>query len=219
MNLENFLTQGLYLVGTSDPKILIILFLACFISEVVGISVPYLLETILVVAGYQFSIGVLSFWSLILLVLMAQVGRQSGALTLYAISRSGSTLLIKYVNRLKPKKGIQTLPLKLFHITDRLSPFSVALGRFLWLRIPLTLILGAQGKLMALMLGVLISSLIYECTYLTLGAVVGTTTALKPLQMLLYSLAGLTVMYGITFAIRQLIGLIRRRQMATHSNP
>lgn len=42
--------------------------------------------------------------------------------------------------------------------------------------------------------------------YSALGAVVGTTIALKPIHLLPYLLAGLTVIYGIGFAIRRLIG-------------
>lgn len=162
--------------------------------------------------GYQFSVRVLPLFDLMLLVLTAQAGRQTGALTLYHISRSGSTLLTKYKGYFKVKTDINDAPLfKLFRKINILSPFSVALGRLLWLRIPLTLMLGAQRKLKVLLLGVSLSSLVYDGIYIALGAIVGTTTALESIRLVPYFLAGLTVMYGITFAIKRLISSLTKR--------
>ena len=213
MNLTEFFSQGLNLAGTFNTTIVAFLFLLCLIGEVVGLSVPYLLETTWLLVGYQFSARVLSFLDLMLLVLTAQAGRQAGALALYHIGRSGSTLLTKYKYYFKLKIDINgALPFELFRKINIMSPFSVALGRLLWLRIPLTLILGAKRKLKVLLLGVSLSSLVYDGIYIALGAIVGTTTALEPIRLVLYFLAGLTVMYGVTFAIRRLIGSLTNRR-------
>ena len=212
MNLAEFLSQGLSLVGTFNPKIVVFLFLLCLIGEVVGLSVPYLLETTWLLVGYQLSTRVLSLPDLMLLVLTAQAGRQTGALVLYHIGSSGSTLLTKYKNYFKLKIDINdSPPFKLFRKINVLSPFSVALGRLLWLRIPLTLILGTKRKLKVLLLGVSLSSLVYDGIYIALGAIVGTATALEPIRLILYFLVGLTIMYGVTFAIRRLIGSLTHR--------
>ncbi|MDO8687824.1 MAG: hypothetical protein Q7K41_04465 [Dehalococcoidales bacterium] len=231
MNLAEFFAQGLTLVSTSNPKIIVFLFLLCLIGETAGLFVPYLLETIWLLVGYQFSVRVLSLPDLLLIALAAQVGRLAGALILYQISASGSTLLAKYQNyflkyqnffrkyqiffRMKAQVN-DTMLFKVFRKINLSSPFAVALGRLLWLRIPLTLILGAQHKLKALILGVSLSTFIYDAIYIAMGAIIGTTTVLDPVHLILYSLAGLTAMYGILFAIRRLVsGLTRRRQLET----
>ena len=211
----DFLSQGLNFVSAFNAKIVIFLFLICFIGELAGIFVPYLLETTWLVAGYQTSKGILPVWSLILLLIAAQLGRELGALALYGLVRSGSDLVTKYNNRFRLKMDLkETPPFKLFHKVNLLSPFSVALGRLLWLRIPLTLVLGAQRKLKVLSIGVAISTLIYDATYTILGAVVGTTVALDPIHVLPYFLVGLTVVYGIGFAIRHLINSFTHRREA-----
>ena len=219
MNITEFFSQGLTLIGTFDPKVLVFLFLLCFIGEATGFFVPYLFEATWLMIGFQVSQGVLSPLNLTLLLLTCIVGRQTGALCLDYISRSGNALFTKYRDRMIPRIDIiNASPLRMFRKIDiTSSPFSVALGRLLWLRIPLTLILGAKRKLKVLMLGVAISSLVYEAIYLILGAIVGTTIKLEPVSLILYSLAALTVIYVVTFAIRRLISSLtkRRRAVAT----
>lgn len=215
MNLTDFFSQGLTLIGPFDIKVIVFLFLLCLIGEAAGLFVPYLFETTWLLIGFQFSQRVLSPVYLVLLLLTCIAGRQTGALGLYYISRSGSTLITKYTDHFKKKIDLNdALPLKLFRKIDILSsPFSVALGRLLWLRMPLTLILGAKRKWKVLMLGVAISSLIYEGIYVTLGAIIGTTVKLEPIGLILYFVATLTAIYVVTFAIRRLIiSLAKRRQ-------
>jgi membrane-associated protein len=74
----------------------------------------------------------------------------------------------------------------------------------IWLRIPITLILGAKRQLKTLSLGILLASLVWDGMYICLGAVVGAHAALKPAQMIIYSLIGLTVLYAVSFAVRHL---------------
>lgn len=217
MNLTEFFSQGLALVGSFNPKIMVFLFLLCLIGEAIGLFVPYLFETTWLLVGYQLSQKVLSPLDFTLLLLTSLAGRETGALILYQLSRSGSALLAKYQDRFKPKANIvNTLPDRLLRKVDILSsPFKVALGRLLWLRIPLTLLLGAKGKLRVLLFGVAISSLVYDGTYAVLGAIAGTTVAVEPFRLVLYFLAGLTVTYVMTYGIRQLIYCVRRRCQST----
>ncbi len=218
MDWQEFFSQGLSLIGTFNYKIALYLFLVNLIGEALSIFVPYLLEATWIMAGYQFSEGILSFPNLLLLIVVALAGREIGTLFLYGISRSGSKFLKRYTNRFTSKIKSDSLLLRLFRKLNYLSPFSVALGRLIWLRIPLTLILGAEGKLKVLILGVVISSLIYDATYITLGAIVGNATRLEPIYILLYSLAGLTVLYGVTFIVRRLIiSLINRLKVDNSS--
>ena len=214
MNLNDFFSQGLALIGPFDLRVILFLFLLCLIGEAVGLFVPYLFEATWISIGFQFSQRVLSPGYLVLLLLTCIAGREVGALVLYYISRTGGSLLTRYKDHFIPKVELNTsVPVKLFRKIDIMaSPFSVALGRLLWLRIPLTIILGVKRKLKLLLLGVAISSLIYEGIYLALGAIVGTTTKLEPVSLILYSLAALTVIYVVTFAIRRLISSLTKRR-------
>ena len=219
MNLTDFFSQGLSLIGVFDVRVLVFLFLLCLIGEAVGLFVPYLFEATWLLIGFQVSQNVVSPVYLTFLLLTCIAGREVGAVALYRVSGSGSVLLARYRDRFIPSTDIiNTSPLKLFRKIDiTSSPFSVALGRLLWLRIPLTLILGVKRKLKVLLLGVALSSLIYEGIYLTLGAIVGKTAKVEPIQLILYFIATLTVIYVLTFAIRRLISSLtkRRRSAAT----
>jgi membrane protein DedA with SNARE-associated domain len=96
-----------------------------------------------------------------------------------------------------------SLPLRLFRRMNHLSSFSVALGRLLGLRIPLTLTLGAKRQFTLLLFGVMLSSLAWDGIYISLG-IAGGQAVLEPAEMLLYSLVGLTLLYVITFGVRYL---------------
>ena len=214
MNLTEFFSQGLALIGPFDFRVVLFLFLLCFIGEAAGVFVPYLFEATWISIGFQFSQRALSPEYLIVLLATCIIGRELGTLILYFISKSTSVYLIRYTNHfMKRVDAVKTSPLKLFKKIDiTASPFTVALGRLVWLRIPLTLIMGARGKLKTLVIGVAISSLIYEGIYVTLGAVVGNTVKMAPLSLILYSLAALTIIWGATFGIRRLVSIFTRRR-------
>lgn len=206
MNLQDFLQQILTFTGTFNFHLVLFLFIICAIGEF-SISVPYLLETVWLLSGYNLGTGTLSPYQIVLLWLAAQAGRQVGAIALYHVSRLGSTPIMKFYQKHFEAKLSEklsennSLPLKLIRKIDFSSPFSIALGRLFWLRIPITVTLGIKGKRGILSAGVLISSLAWDSVYISIG-VAGGNAILKPTQMILYSLIGLTILYGITFAIR-----------------
>lgn len=218
MSLEEFLSQGLILVGTFNPKIAIFLFLICFIGDA-WISVPYLLETTWLLAGYQLSNGVLSFYHLLLLILASQIGRQAGSIILFYFGRIGSIPFIKYKDRFKigPFKD-NSIAIRMFHKIDISSPFSVAFGRLIGLRIPLALILGAKRKLKIFSLGVLISGLVFDVIYIILGSIFGTVIPLKPIYMFLLFLAVLTIIYLMSFVVRYFITQFLRKRVNNKTN-
>lgn len=211
MKIDNLLQQVYSFSGTPSPELVLALFLICLVGEF-GLTVPYLLETIWLIAGYHIGTGTLSGLEVTLLLLTVQVGRQSGATALYYVARLGSTPL----NRLYQKFGQNNLtekvaayqngPWRLLKKFDLLSPFSVAMGRLLWLRLPLTLALALKKKMATLTAGVLLSGLAWDGVYILVGAVAGKTVALKPAQVLFYSLAGLTAMYLLVFSVKLLFG-------------
>ena len=202
---QAWLNQALGFAGTFSIEMVLVLLVLCIVGEGVGLSVPYLLETIWLMAGYHLVSGTLSVPQLITLLLVAQTGRQGGLLALYYSSRGGSRVFVKAAKRLKWDKPVgKILEWRIGPKVDLLSPFAVALGRLLWMRIPLTLLLGAQNKLRPLLLGAVISSLVYDGTYIIIGAVMGRVTKLQPLQITLLFLAVLTVFWLITFTVRRL---------------
>ena len=220
MNFEQILGEGLRLVSGFTPKIAIFIFVVCFIGEGFIISIPLVFETVWLAAGYQLTVGVLPVPDLVLLMLTGQLGRQAGALVLYTLSRSGTNFFQKFIARRIPRKDQEEdSPLKILRRIDSISPFGVALGRLMWLRIPLTVLLGARKRLKPLMLGILISGTIYEGVYIGLGAVVGTTAKTPTPYVLLYFAGGLTVFYTVAFSVRMLFKTLKRRRAQKNAAP
>ncbi len=215
MNLESFLQQAVTFAGTFNFRLVIILFAICFIGEF-HIAVPYLLETIWLLAGYRAGAGG-SPLDPFLLWLAAQAGRQVGATALFYLARVSSAplkrLFQKYFGDSLPAQmsGNNSMPVRLLRRMKYLSPLSIAMGRLLWMRIPLTLALGIEGRLVPLWIGVALSSLVWDGIYIAIG-IFGGRVELKPTEMLLYSLAGLTVLYALTFIIRRTVRRIVRRR-------
>lgn len=174
-------------------------------------------------AGYNLASGTLSPFHLLLLWLVALMGRESGVLLLFSISRLGSLPLTrlyeKYVEkRLKKFSGNDSwLSRMLPKLESYISPFTIALGRLLGLGTPLTVLLGVKKRYRVLFLGVLLSSLIFDGIFLIMGVVVGVKTMLKPSQMILFSLIGLTVFYLVVFGIRQISKFTKNRLLAKNS--
>ncbi len=214
-----FLQQILSFTGSFNIHLVVLLFIICSVGEF-SFSVPYLLETLWLLTGYNLGAGNFSPHEVLLLWLTAQAGRQTGGMVLYLLSRLGSMPLIKLYNRYfeagvsKKLAGNTSPPFRFIRQINYLSPFSIAMGRLFWLRIPITMTLAVKRKPNILSLGIVISSLVWDNVYIGVG-LIGASATLKPLQMVLYSLAGLTTLYGITFAIRH----IPRRSNGRNARP
>jgi membrane protein DedA with SNARE-associated domain len=201
MNWSNFLTQALQVTSNFNFKIAIILYLLCAVGEV-GFGIPYILETVWLLAGYNLAHHTLSLSDLLLIWLVAQAGRQSGSIALYYSGVLGMVPLKKFYKRFieprLPKK--QYIPAGIAkHLTNP-SAISIGLGRLLGLREPLALAISARHKLSSLALGVVISSIIWDGIYLVIGITVG--NVIKTQYVVLYSVGGLTVLYISVLAIR-----------------
>jgi membrane-associated protein len=218
MDVQAILEQVIDLIGTASPQVAFILFALCAIGEF-GFSIPFLLETVWILCGYQVSRGLLSPYSLIFLISGTIAGREAGSIILYHLSRYGSMPLIRFYHRRFEKKMAdkEAVPEKIARGLAHLSPFTVAIGRLMWLRIPLTLTLGAQRRLGTLTVAVLLAALAWDGAYIILGATVGTTVMARPVNMVLYSIAGLSLLYGVTFAVRHIRKLVaaKRRENQT----
>jgi membrane-associated protein len=218
MNLEDITRQILVFAGTFNIWLVLVIFLMLSIGEF-GTSIPYVMETIWILAGYHTVIGTLSVPELIVLWLVAVVGRTAGTVALYYVAGLGRGPIMRLYNRFFGKALSQSTaegdhispPVRFLRRINLLSPYSVAFGRLIWLRVPLTLILSIRKKLGVLLQAVLLSSVVWDATYILIG-VIGGNIQVKPTDIILYSLAGLTVIYGIGFIIRRLLRL-------RHPNP
>jgi membrane-associated protein len=213
----NLFTQAFISFSSFTPQLAIVLFLICLIGEGFIISIPLALDLIWLTAGAQLRNGTLPVLDLIGLVLVAILGRQTGALILYYLSHKGSKFFTRFITRRIPKK----LPdngsaSNLINKVDSISVFGVAAGRLLWLRIPLTLLLGARGRLKTLMAGIVLSSVIYEAIYIGLGAGLGAVFGITSNKKyaFLYFVVALVMLYGLIFAIRFLFRVVKRRLTA-----
>jgi membrane protein DedA with SNARE-associated domain len=93
------------------------------------------------------------------------------------------------------------------------SPFTIAYGRLFGLRLPLTITLAVKRRPARLLAGVILSSIMWDGLYITVGATVGKTATLNPVQVLLGSVGGLTLLYLVTFLVRR---WLKRRQLASN---
>jgi hypothetical protein len=221
MNLSGLLSQVLQLTSSFNLQIALILFILCAVGEI-GFGLPYLLEMMWLLAGYHLGMGELQPADLLYLWLTAQAGRQVGSLVLFYSSMLGMIPLKRFYKRYVEKR----LPKRHFvsnKMLERLtnpSVFSVAIGRLIGLRIPMAMASSARNRIANQVLGVLLSSIVWDGLYMVIGATVG-TKAPRPQYMLLYSVSGLTALYLFTLGIRYLFRLRSRskQEIAVKVNP
>jgi membrane-associated protein len=204
-------------LGTFDLELVLLLFALCFLGELLLASVPYLLETVWLVAGFNLASGNLSVLQFLILWLAAVAGREAGVLLLFSVSRLGSLPLTrlyqKYLEkRFKKFSGKDNWMAKISKKLDtRLSPFTIAMGRLIGLGTPLTVLLGVKKHYKELFFGVLMSSLVFDGMFVIVGMVVGKNTMLKPWEKVVFSLIGLTVFYSVVFGIQQVTKYFKNR--------
>jgi len=210
MNLENFLQHIVSFTSTLDPRTAILLFVICAIGEVV-VAVPYILESIWLLCGFYLGNGVLSPLHLLMLWLAAQAGRQVGAMALYRIARFGMPSLVSFYHKIRLDRIFNKLMSHSGAVSriNLTSPFSVAFGRFFGMRIPMVLVMAAKKRPGMLSLGVLLSSIIWDALYISIGVIFGSTIHVTPAYMLLISLATLSVIYVVIFLVRTIIRRFR----------
>lgn len=216
MTISDILSRVLEITTSFNFGIAAMLFVLCAIGETV-FTLPYILETIWLLAGSQLANGTLPPIDLLLIWLVAQAGRQVGSLGLYYSGVLGGVPLVKFYKKyIEPKLPKRKyIPTGLTKFLASPSVFSVALGRLTGLRIPMAFAMGAKQRWSSLALGVLLSSIVWDGTYLAVGSIVGAVLAPKPVYMLLYSLAALTALYLITIAVQFLLQFIRHKKRIT----
>ncbi len=237
--------QVVSLVGAFSVWLILALFLMTLLGEF-GISIPYLHETIWLLAGYHISGGSLAPGPILLFCLTSFAGRELGALLLYKISGLGSGPFTKFYLKLTvlksswrhsaswwkryllaPPVGLATRFLtlnmknkaeydrdgKLIAPRINISPFHVALGRFIWLKIPLTITMGLTRQLFALIFGVALFSLAWDALYILLGFF-SAGKGLSPYLMLAITFGGFICINTSMYLVRRFIVSQRNARVA-----
>jgi membrane-associated protein len=188
-----------------DPKVALLLLAICAIGEA-GLTVPLLLETIWMTVGYNTASGNLMWWNTVYLWIAAQIGRQIGAYVLYRVGRLGLPPLEKlyrkiHLDRLFDKLMEKAPAVQKINLT---SPFTVAFGRLVGMRIPMTLVLAAKRKFWMLSLGVVIASAIFDGLFIMVGVIMG-IQEVKPTYTVLITIGLLVVIYLVTLLVRFIV--------------
>lgn len=84
------------------------------------------------------------------------------------------------------------------------TPLSVAMGRFTWLKLPITITMGMARKLLILLTGVALFSLAWDSLYILIG-VFGAGSKIGSTSMLIYTISGFIALQAIVFLIRRWI--------------
>lgn len=113
--------------------------------------------------------------------------------------------LLKFVSRMfSPHSLANSSQRKGYYLEKyvRFSPFNVALGRFSWLKIPITITMGMTRKPLVLMSGVAFFSLAWDGIYITLG-VFGAGGKISPVVMIACTVSSFILINAGVFFIRR----------------
>jgi membrane-associated protein len=206
---ENISSQILALTGSLNIWLVISIFILFPISEF-GLSIPYLMESMWILVGYHARHSPVFAAELPILLMAGVFARSGGATAFYSLIGLGRSWILKVYRRffgfaLNPDAPAgNSLPARVLRRLNLSSPFTVAFGRLVWLKIPINLTMSVRKDLRVLLLGTALSSLIWDLLYITIGAVVG-SAELKPYETVLYSVAALAVIYALLFLARRLL--------------
>jgi len=203
MNLEQLVSIYTGLIGTAHPLIWLVLGVDSLLGDCIGISLPYFSETTWLLSGYLVGSHAMPIVYLLPMLIATQVGRLGGTWLFYCLANKGSQRLFRrfpsFERRLETSRLTQKLNKRHWSV-----PFWISLGRLFWLKYPINLLMATKKRFRSLAAGVFISGVIYDSTYIFIGAVIGKNLTLNPVQVLPYFIIGLTVSFVLTLAGRQL---------------
>jgi membrane-associated protein len=91
---------------------------------------------------------------------------------------------------------------KIFVKMRHLTSFHIALGRFIWLKVPLTITMGLTRQLIVLLAGVALFSLAWDGLYILIG-VFGRGQGLGQITILLYTFGGFVVVNSTIILVKR----------------
>jgi hypothetical protein len=204
--------------GTFGIWLIICIFLLFAINEF-GVFIPCLIETVWLMIGYHAVNGSLSVFQVILVWIIAMLGRLIGVLLFISLIRLSSPWIKKLYRRhfnadLSEKiKTRNFLPLKIFRRIDIVSPYVIAFGRLIGLKIPFSITLSLQRRVKNLILALVLASVIHDSIYIVAG-VIGNTIKLPSSLAIVYSILALAIIYGLSFLVRLLFRAAETKKLS-----
>ena len=210
IDLFSIFQEILKFAGTFNIWLVLAIFIVLAVGEF-SIAIPYLLETIWILNGYHVITGIVSVPELVALMLVAMAGRAVGVIVFYYLVRYSGTRVLRIYNRLfrkassrnGPEATVNNLIDNILSRINTLSSVSVAMGRLFYLRIPVSTVMAFRGRLKVLLIAVVISSIIWDLTYILIGIAGGTAKA-SQFRLILYSLAGIATVYCTRLIIQRI---------------
>ena len=208
--MEQLLNGYIALVSGTHPLLWLIIFALCLVGESVGLSLPYILETTWLMAGFLLGSHQISLLTVLPMLLAAIFGRLAGMTIFYVLVGAGSTWFFRRFPNMKTRLDDSTFSQKL-NSRHWTVPLWIALGRLLWMRIPISIVMTLSRRYWALSIGLVISALVFELTYVIIGLKVGNSVNLSPIQLVPYLLIGVTISFGVGFGAHRLWSIWRSR--------
>ncbi|MDO8490415.1 MAG: VTT domain-containing protein, partial [Dehalococcoidia bacterium] len=143
--------------------------LLAFLGEI-AVPVPFIMEGVLLVVGYQVGSG---HWEFLSVLIFAFIGRQIGAAVLYWLARLNRKLVMAWLNRHAGR--LTKLMTKVESYINVWGGFGVLLARLIpGLIVPASISSGTLGlKYIGFALGVAASGLIWDGGFILLGSGLG----------------------------------------------
>jgi membrane-associated protein len=226
--------QALSLTNSFNLWLIFTIFAISLVAEF-GFSIPYLLETIWLVTGYNVIDGNITPVYIVIFCIITLIGRELGAGALYQVSRYGRTPLERLYQKLaqdldktptrKPAKRYLVSPLmklgyRFFALnqphkargssqpekakvgTFCHSTLNIVLGRFVWLKIPITITMSITKHPIRLLIGVGLFSLVWDGIYITIG-VFGAGSQVNPLTIIIGTLSAMIILNTALYFARR----------------
>ena len=238
-NLADLMGQVLGLTVVFNPWLFLAIFVMTLVAEF-GVSVPLLMESVWLFTGYTFASGHISAEQLVMFMAVGLVGRLLGGITVFYLAWYGQKFvgvpIFRFLKNRMSMMSTRYRPVRCVHriarwvsskagngaVTDnggirilgrrfRLSAFTVACGRLVGLRWPITLFLGAKRQRTKLLLGIAIFSVIWDAAYILFG-VLGGKSGLNQTQMVFYPLGAVVLIAALVFGFKRLRSFLRSRR-------
>ena len=206
--MEHIVEYYVSLVSGVHPVLWLLIFGLCLVNECIAASIPYVLETTWLMAGVLLGDGHITVLVVAPLVLAAILGRLAGMSFFYMLVSAGSPWFFHRFPKLRVRLDDSNFSHRLQSRHWSVSLW-IALGRLLWLRFPISLVMALSKRYWALAAGVAISALVFEVTFIGVGATVGNAVDLGPAQLLPYFLLAITASFVAGMGIRQIWRIIR----------
>jgi hypothetical protein len=211
--MEQIVEYYVSLVSGTHPVLWLLIFGLCLVNECIAASIPYVLETTWLMAGVLLGDGEITVLVVAPLVLAAVLGRLAGMALFYVLVSAGSPWFFRRFPKLRVRLDDSNFSRRLQSRHWSVSLW-IALGRLLWLRFPISIVMSLSKRFWPLAWGVAISAFVFEVTYIGVGATVGNAVDLGPAQLLPYFILGITAAFGLGLGIRQLWRMIRPKPAA-----